>query len=97
MGDEVPDAELDRIRADVAARLPRETYEAHRESLVYQFKGLRRDIETLQKEFDDYVKDQKEKAKEAEKARQGVRQWTIAAIVIPLLAVAANVVLFLAK
>lgn len=81
----------------MATRVPKETYEAHRETWAYQISGLRRDIEDLQKEFDDYVRDQRDKADKAERARQGVRQWMIAAIVIPLLAVVVNIVLVLAK
>lgn len=97
MGDEVSDAELDRVRADVATRVPRETYDAHRESLAYQLNNIRRDVEDLQKELDDYIKDQKEKAEKAAKERQGVRQWMIAAVAIPILVTLVNVVLVLAK
>lgn len=80
----MPDAELDRIRADVAARVLRETYDAHRESWAYQLADLRRDHDELKLQL-----------AEANRNRQGMRQWVIASIVIPLLLTLVNVALVL--
>ncbi|NUQ88914.1 MAG: hypothetical protein HOQ43_10680 [Glycomyces artemisiae] len=80
----MPDAELDRIRADVAARVSRDVYDAHREALAYQLADLRRDHDDL-----------KTSLAEANRSRQGMRQWVIASIVIPLLLTLVNVALVL--